>query len=166
MSIMIFIKKSGSLFFNSHFLQAHLPAYVVPRKKKHTVMAVPNTCDAFLFANTGKKKNEMNARQNRLCAAALERNNLFINRCKASICTNVNRSRSLCDDRFQKKSKTCRIRKKRCLNTGQLISGFCNLFIPVRRNYFPAGKTSATFVSVQYMFCFDTPPILRNQDID
>jgi len=82
---MILIKKRGSLFLNNHFLQAHLPAYVVPRKKKHTINAVPNTCDTFLFANTGKKKNEIKARQKRLCAAALERKSFFINRCNASM---------------------------------------------------------------------------------
>ena len=143
---MIFIKKSGSLFFNNHFLQAHLPAYVVPSKKKHTINAVPNTCNKFLFDNTGKKKNETKARQNKLCAAILERNNLFIKRCKVSIYTNVARTWTGWNIPVRKKSNVCRMREKGCLSIGQGISGFCKLFIQVGRIYFQTKRTRVKFV--------------------
>jgi len=57
----------------------------VPRKKKQTTNALPNTSDTCLLANTGMKKNEIKDKQKNQCAAALERKSFFINRCNASM---------------------------------------------------------------------------------
>ena len=70
--------------------------------------------------------------------------------------TNVTRSVRWTYNPVQTRQELCRTPQKRCLKAGQRFAGFCNGFDAAGRNYFRAEKSSATFVSVQHLFSFDT----------